>query len=365
MMHVKRLFIIMLLQTVAVGFACADSTPAEEPIDLQALFQQIDDAISLSPTFVAERERKIADYRDSLQQEKSVEGKVRMAEEIFLLYQSYKNDSALHYAEVCISLADSLRRRDLAGRYRSLLARQCSGCDMYNESLEQLRLVNRQALDKTGLCDYYNAWMHVCGELGSYTQRPDVRKYYFGKQNLYRDSVLMVVDEGSEHSLHLKMDILNARQLYQDAMGVSDEWLRHVANGTHEMAYAAFYRSMVYEKLRNDKMVRYWLGISALADIRCAVMNQASLLFLAERLADDGDISRAVRYEEFAKECNLFFSPYLRKYQVNSVINVAEKSNQAAQTRADVVLIVAVCIIILLLVALLYTILRLRRNNKN
>ena len=361
MMHVKRSIIIFILLTVTVGLTHAVATLDDEQMDLKALYQQIDDAISQSPQYVAEREHKITACRNRLLKETSEEKKVSIAEELFLLYQPFRNDSALHYAEVCINLADSLHRPDLVGRFRSLLAYQCSNSDMYAESLEQLRMVDRSALDKNGQCDYYNAWMHVCGEIGSYTQIKDVRERYFDQQNLYRDSVLMVADEGSEHDLHLKMDILNARQLYQDALKISDEWFEMVANKTHESAYAAFYRSMVYEKLGNHDMVCYWLGRSALDDIRCAVMNQASLLFLAEHLADDGDISRARRYVEFAKDCNYFFTPRLHNYQVNAVIKVIEKSNQANQSRANLMLVIASVVIVLLLIVLIFTVFRLRK----
>ena len=357
----KQSIIIVFLLAFTAGAARAVSTQVDEPIDLKALYHQIDDAINKSPQYVAEREQKIATCRDSLLREKSAERKMAMAEEIFFLYQPYRNDSALHYAEVCINLANSLQRPDLVGRFRSLLAYQCSITDKYTEALEQLRMVDRAALDKNGLSDYYNAWMHVCGELGSYTQRKEVREKYFGQQNLYRDSVLLIANDNSEHYLHLKMDILNARQLYQDALSLSNEWFEKVDDNTHESSYAAFYRSMVYDKLGNHDMVCYWLGKSALVDIKCAVMNQASLLFLAEHLADDGDLSRARRYVEFAKDCNLFFSPRLRNYQVNSVVNVIEKSCQTTQCQEKLILLIASAVIVLLLIALIYTVLRLRK----
>ncbi len=361
-MHVKRLFSVILLLVVGVALVHADPKKNDESTDLNVLYQQIDEAISQSPQYVAERERQIDACRDRLMSEKDVEKSTMIAEELFLLYQPYKNDSALHYAEVCISLADSLHRKDLVGRFRSMLAYQCSNAGMYTESLEQLHLVDRSALDKKGLCSYYNAWMHICGELGSYTQRPHVQLSYYERQDLYRDSVLMVAEEGSEKWLHLKMDILNARRLYQDALDISDEWLKNVTDNTHESAYAAFYRSMVYDKLRNHDMVCYWLGKSALDDIRCAVMNQASLLFLAEHLAEDGDIGRAQRYVKFAKDCNLFFCPVLRNYQVNSVVNVYEKSSQDSQSRANRTLIIASGVVILLLLVLIIIVLRLRRK---
>ena len=354
-----RTFLLM----VVMGLAPTAMAQTDKSVDLDALYRQIDDAISQSPTYVAERERKIADWRNRLNKEKNVEKSVQMAEELFRLYQPYKNDSALYYAEVCISLADSLRRPDLAGRFRSMLAYQLSDADMLTESLEELRVIDKSTLDSVGLVNYYHAWMHVHGELGSKTQRNAVRLNYYAQQDAYRDSVLMVADEGSEEWLHLKVDILCARQLFQDALELSGRWLQNVSDGTHESAYAAFYRSMIYGRLKNHDQTSYWMGKSALDDIKCAVMNQASLLFLAERLADDGDISRAYRYAEFAKECNLTFCPRLRDYQVNSVISVIEKDNQANQSRVNRILINASIVVVLLIVVLLFILYRLNRKN--
>ncbi len=124
--------------------------------------------------------------------------------------------------------------------------------------------------------------MHIYGELASYTQRQNVRQSYFDKQNAYRDSVMTVAEEGTEEWFHLKMDILSAQRHFQDALAISNSWQKIVKRGTHESAYAAFYRSMVYSQLNNHDMTCYWLGKSALDDILCAVMDQASLLFLAE-----------------------------------------------------------------------------------
>ena len=352
-MHLRRLSNIILMLTLAVGSAHAAAPQGDEKVDLNALYQEIDEAISQSPQYVAELERQITACHDSLQIEKNAEQRLLLAERLFQLYEPYRNDSALYFVELCISLADSLHHPDLVGRFRSLLAYQCSRTDTYAESLEQLRLVDRSALDKRGLIDYYHAWMHLCGELGIYTQRQDIVQRSFRQQDLYRDSVLAVAEEGSEEWYHLKVDILSARRLYQDALELSNQWLQNVTEGTHENSYAAFYRSMIYDRLNNHDMVRYWLGKSALDDIKCAVMNQASLLFLADHLANDGDFKRARRYMEFAKDCNQTFCPRLRNYQVDRVIDIIEKDSQATLARADLILKIAIGVIAILLITLI------------
>ena len=241
------------------------------------------------------------------------------------------------------------------------MAYQCSNCNMYSEAFEQLSMVKRSALDQAGLIDYYTAWMHVYGELGSLTQIKNMRRHYFDLQDLYRDSVMMVAKEGSEDWLHLKMDILSARQSFQEALSINNQWLKRVHPNTHESAFAAFYRSIVYDKLQNHDQKCYWLGRSALEDIRCAVMNQASLLFLAEQLANDGDIDRARSYMEFTRYCNMFFLPRVRIYQINPYINILEKSCQAAEAKADNTLLIAAVVIGLLLVVLFVILIRKRK----
>ena len=80
----------------------------EESVDLDALYQEIDEAITQLPHYVAERERKIAACRDSLQMEDSIGKRIQTAEKLFQLYRPYKNDSAQYYAELCIGFSETI-----------------------------------------------------------------------------------------------------------------------------------------------------------------------------------------------------------------------------------------------------------------
>ena len=360
----KLTFLITLLALTTLQANAQGVDYNEDSIDLEALYQEIDEAITKSPQYVKELEGRISICRDSFLTEENPEKRIQRAESLFKLYRSYKNDSAQHYLGICINLSDSLHRPDLAGRYRSLMAYQCAATYIKAESVVQLEQIDKQALDRQGLVDYYHTMMYYYGELGHYTQRDGMQFYYFEQQNLYRDSVLMVAEEGSEEWLHLKMDILTARRHFQEALSVSDRWLKTVMPGTHESAYAAFYRSEVFDHLRNHDLTCYWLGRSALDDIRCAVMDQASLLFLAEHLVNDGDVNRAIRYLEFSQKCNTTFLPYIRPYQADCALNIFKKSRQADKQRANNILYGSAAVIALLLLALIFVIVRLQKKRK-
>ena len=360
-MDMNRKSVLMTILLI-IGVTCPSSAQhSDSEADLQKLYQQIDEAIEHSPDYVAKRVKQITDLQKSFLAEDNSEKKLGMAERLFELYKPYKNDSALYFADICISLADSLHRSDKVGLYQSLKANQCSNTGRYVQALELLNRVDKKSLTPSGLTKYYAAWMHVCGEIGSHSQQESERQHYYDCQDAYRDSVLSVAEEGSEEYLHLKMDVLCARMQFQDALSVSDSWLSKVSEGTHEHAYAAFYRSMVYSRLGNSSKLRYWLGNSALDDIKCAVYDQASLFMLAERLCDDGDYDRAYSYMRFSEACNTVFLPQLRSYQVRYVANVMEKVYNHSQDRFTTLLVISCAVVLLLLVVMVWLLIRRRK----
>ena len=322
------------------GLTCAQN-PVEENVDLEQLYREIDDAIEYSANYVTLKENNIADRRKDFLRASDTNEQLVLAEQLFWLYKPYKNDSALYYATCCINLADSLNLASVAGQFRSLMARQCSNAGMFMESNDILHQVDKSKLDRQGLTEYYDAAMHLCGDVAAYTLIPSERDYYYAERDRYRDSLLAVVDPASDNYLHLQMSALCAKQRYQDALEISDQWLSNVSNATHEEAYAAYYRHIVYDKVGNQKMTRYWLGRSALDDIKCAVMDQASLIKLAELLNQDGDLERSFRYIRFTWQCNSFFNTRMRASQIQSVLNVIEKNYQDASNRNKLLLLIS------------------------
>ena len=342
---------VMLLGCPTVAWADDDDVSAA---DLKSLYEQIDEAISNSPQYVAARQRQIEEQLQLLLDETDGERRFLIAEELFNLYKPFKNDSALHYAQLCISLADSLHLDAQAGRYRALMARQCSNASMYVESLGILRQIDKSKLDRGGLTAYYDAYMHVCGEIANYSLLPEVKNRYYALQDHYRDSVLQVADQGGGEYLYLKMMQLCNRQHFQEALAVSDRWLNMVTEGTHEDAYAAYFRHIVYDKLGNETMVRYWLGKSALDDIKCAVMDQAALINLAELLNFDGEIDRSYSYIRFTWYCNDFFNTRLRSSQIAPVLSVIDRNNTDISNRHNMILSISAIVFCVMAVCLLF-----------
>jgi type II secretory pathway pseudopilin PulG len=130
---------------------------------------------------------------------------------------------------------------------------------------------------------------------------------------------------------------------------------------SRDYAIACYYRWLVSE---NQEEMRYWLSQSALSDIRHAVMDQASLLQLAEILNDEGDLDRSYKYIRFTWDCNNRFNTRMRSWQITPILNVIENNYQKAVSRNTKVLWTSVVVVSILALLLLGVLLFLHRRNK-
>lgn len=347
----EKIFVL----TLAFWGMCLSSVSAQvqdSKIDLELIYQKVDEAIAQSPQYVAEYEKQLNKQKSLFLGETDPEKKLQIGMGLFDMYRSFKNDSALYYISRCITMADNLGESALAGHARAKMARQCSNSGMYVEAGELLRQVNSSVLSKEGKTDYYEACNHLYGEIANYSLVPEVKSRYYNLQRLYRDSLESVSDEGSNTYLMIKMWELLGQNKVHEALKISDIWMNRVGENTRDDAMASYFRHIVYAYLGDSIMVRYWLGKSALADIKCAVMDQASLITLAEKANDDGETERSYKYIRFTWDCNNFFNTRMRSSQISPVLNVIEQNYQDVASRNTRILAIASFVFISLTVLL-------------
>ena len=326
----RRIADLTVAMLVGMSVHVASAQQSQKEVDLEALYQQIDEAIDNSPVYVAEFEKRLNKQKELFMQETDTDAKLLNGMILFEMYRSYKNDSALHYIRECITLADSLGHYDIAGQARSKMARQCSNSGMYVEAAKLLDEVDTSVLSQEGLTDYYDARSHLCGEIANYSLLPDVKAQYGAAQQQFRDSLEKVADKGSDQYLNLRVWELISNGDVQEALKISNDWINKVGPGTREDAMASYFRHIVYAQLQDSIMVRYWLGRSALADIKCAVMEW---------------------------DCNNNFNTRMRSNQISPVLGVIERNYQDSIDRNSRILTIATIVFIifsLLLVSILY-----------
>ena len=347
--------LLTTLFTILTGMAFAQER------DYKTLLQQIDEAIEQSPQITASYEQQIEQTRQQFIKARQPEEKYNQAFHLYEQYKSFMNDSALYYLSEAMYMAEKMGRKAQVGNCLALKAFQCSTVGYYNEALAFLNSIDKQQLDSEGLRNYYQSQMHVYGELGYYSIIPPMKEEYFKLQTTYRDSLFAHIDHQDPDYLMYRIQELTSRQQYEEARKISDQWLNRVSPESREFAIASYYRWMSSD---NDDDRKYWLAQSALSDVRHAVMDQASLLSLAELLNADGDLDRSYRYIRFTWDCNNRFNTRMRSWQITPTLNVIEKNYQKAMERNTRVLRHSVIVVSVLALLLLGVLFFLHRRNK-
>ena len=335
-----------------------------QKLNLDDLYHQVDQEIEHFPEYVAQYEQQIAATRTDYQKAKNQQERYRLALALYEQYRAFQNDSALAYLNRAETLARQMNQPAQVGDIISRAAFQCSTAGLYNEALAFLRKVDKTQLDTLGLTHYYMAQMHVYGELGYYTQVSSMREGYYEKQAAYRDSLYNVIDHNSQDYMMQRILELLPQKRYQEATDLSDRWLKDMSPESRDYAIASYYRYLIINNQMNPEQAEYWLCQSALSDIRHAVMDQASLLALAEKLNDEGELTHSYHYIRFTWECNNRFNTRMRNWQIAPILNVIDSNYKEQLARNTQVLTTSVIVVSILAVMLLGLLFFLHRRNK-
>ena len=348
--------LLLLITFVASGLYIS-----AQSYDLKAVYQQIDEAIEQSPRYVADYEAKIEEERQQYLRAVTPEDKYQLAYSLYNLYKAFMNDSALAYLDQAEQWAQKQGQLARVGSCRAQKAFQCSTVGYYNEALAFLSSIDKEQLDSVGLTNYYRAQMHVHGELGYYTNISSMKEQYFKLRSLYRDSLFSIINHQSQDYLMNKVFELKDQNRLEEARKLCDQWIKSVKPDSHDYAIAAYYYWLVCS---NENEAQYWLGQSALCDVHNAVMDQASLLSLAEILNGAGDLERSYKYIRFTWDSNNRFNTRMRSWQITPILNVIENNYQKAVEHNTKVLRMSIVVVSVLALFILGVLFFLHRRNR-
>lgn len=288
----------------------------------------------------------------------SLERQYYLNMDLFYEYKAFKCDSAIHYLNQSIATAHQLQNATFIHESKLKLSYLMASAGMYLESVEVLGEIERKALPEALLELYYSTYNHIYGELAHYTQNDELSRRYRTISNNYSDSLFNNIPDNDESKYVLQ----ELRYLYNNqsnlALEINDKRIASIKMGTPEYALAAYHRSLIYASQGQRELQKYYLGLSALSDIRSAIKDHASLWTLAQLLYQDGDLARAYNYIRFSWNDIIFYNARLRTLQGSGILSMIEKTylntieTQKSQLQKYLILISALTL--LLIVALVY-----------
>ena len=333
-------------------------------LNLPKMYKLVDDALEESGRYIADYESKLYKTKQAIAESSDDHQKLALTLDLSLMYESFNGDSTLAYTARALQMAGELGQPEVVADCQARMAYLCTFLGSQTESLTLLQRIDKSALTQDGLCNYYRSYMMVYGNLGGNCQIPAMREEFYQKHLTYMDSLLATAKPGSEMYLGHRQPQLVGEKRFEEALKMNDERLNMTQEGTHDNAIVSYSRYTIYNAMGNRDMAKYWLCKSALDDIRNAVMDQTSLISLAEMLDEDGDLERANRYIGFTWECNRRFSPHMRLWQMAPLLSAIEENFEAKLNRKSQILTVTTIAASILLVVLLSFAIHFRRKRK-
>lgn len=341
--------ILFLILFIAEGWFISISAQDSE----QRILDQLDKAISKKEKFKNDREAVISQIKQRLNYATDNTERYKLCGELFNLYLHYQADSACHYIrrkEYYNSLQPQLER-DIEISINRAEVRGVMG--MYNEALTELQTIHPHELSSPNL-EYYYFTIRACyGWMADNTVDPHVKQTYLKKTELYRDSLLKILPQGSDRSIVLAEKMILSGQADQ-AIPILNKVLTSPLD-MQEKAYAYYTLSLAYEAKKDTDMEIYYLAQTALIDLNASIREYAALQKLARLVYQQGDPERAYNYVSCSMKDAVACNARLRFLEVTEfypIIDKAYSDKKAQEKRLGRILTLsitglAVCLILL------------------
>ena len=316
------LFIILLL-----GRNAAVAQESKEKV-----LSQLQQTIEQSATYIKAKEERIASLEKELKKNRSAEEKYNIHKQLYAEYQKFKVDSAVSYLlkneQIALMLNDIAKQDET----HISLSKLYSAKGMYVESLQLLSSVDKQRLDNTLLCDYYDTYHSFYSRYGQSTNN----LHYFKLSDSYRDSLLQCL---ATDSMLFKINDAIREFYLADKEQATKQFLQ-LLNQTPitdpKRAVIAYYLGLSEQEKGNTQQQEYYFALSAIADIQNAIKDNASLQSLALTYYKRGDISKAYQFIKLAIDDANFCNIRHRAEEgatFYSIINTAYQQKEAKQKR--------------------------------
>lgn len=303
--------------------------PVSAQQTLESLLRDLDVAIENSEQYEKEKIQRITLMKDGLNAlELSLEEEYRINLRLYNEYEAYICDSARHYINRNIDIATQLGNREWLDESKLKKAHILATSGLYAEGVRLLETIEKKYLSERLLVDYYMAFENIYLYHAEYAQDDEYRPEYLDKMNRYRDSVLLVVPEGSYQYVIVRAPQFIDRQQPEQAEILLKECMHKTASDTREYAILTSILAFTYQMSNRLELQKVSLTESAIADIKGVVKENNSLRALSELLYEEGALDRANKYMKKSMADASFYNARLRNVQASKMLPVIDYAYQ-------------------------------------
>lgn len=328
--------------------------------EIESLLSKLDSLIAQREVFITAKEAKITQLRKRGQSIRTQEERYWLNKMFYDEYFVYNADSAMIYVDQNLSIAQELDKKEWRAEWKIKKSFLLAATGLLKEALDELQGMSGASLSPELKVEYYGQMMYLYSHFGQYSGDDNVnlREGYYQKEVAYKDSIYAAVTPQDPYYLWYKgWKFLGTPEMDT----VKDELLKEVSASqleTRRDAMNAYMLACIYRDSNQRNEYLKYMACSAIADVRIANKDIASLEELAKVLFECGDIDRAYTYINYCLQNAQIYRNRVRVIGISKVQDAVHQAyqerNRKQEARLHLFLVLVSILSIVLLIAIFY-----------
>ena len=356
---------ILIVCLLFPAYVCAD-TSKHALEENRKLLHSLDSLLEQQDLFVRVKEERIKQLKMQYSRVKDVKELYAMNRMVYLEYRVYDADSALHYINKNIQLAQQTNNRtwEVVSLLEQSFVLTSSG--LLTEALKAVSDIQPEELPQNLRSEYFGRLCTLYSRLRDYSsENSQLSEHYNNLQKAFRDSVYLTATPDELRYWNCRAWLYLGTPEIEPVKQAFEENKQTLSNDSRKYSIATYNLSAIYRSETNESKYLENLILSAMADIRSVNGDIGSLQEIAEYLFKHGEIDRAYNYILYCSQKAMLFHNRVRIVKMshlqNQIYKAYQEQSRTQQKRLQASLIAVSFLFLVLIGALLFIRKQMRR----
>lgn len=356
---------ILIICLLFPAYVCAD-TSKHALEENRKLLHSLDSLLEQQDLFVRVKEERIKQLKMQYSRVKDVKELYAMNRMVYLEYRVYDADSALHYINKNIQLAQQTNNRtwEVVSLLEQSFVLTSSG--LLTEALKAVSDIQPEELPQNLRSEYFGRLCILYSRLRDYSsENSQLSEHYNNLQKAFRDSVYLTATPDELRYWNCRAWLYLGTPEIEPVKQAFEENKQTLSNDSRKYSIATYNLSAIYRSENNESKYLENLILSAMADIRSVNGDIGSLQEIAEYLFKHGEIDRAYNYILYCSQKAMLFHNRVRIVKMshlqNQIYKAYQEQSRTQQKRLQASLIAVSFLFLVLIGAFLFIRKQMRR----
>ena len=349
---------ILIICLLFPSYVCAD-TSKHALEENRKLLHSLDSLLEQQDLFVRVKEERIKQLKMQYSRVKDVKELYAMNRMVYLEYRVYDADSALHYINKNIQLAQQTNNRtwEVVSLLEQSFVLTSSG--LLTEALKAVSDIQPEELPQNLRSEYFGRLCTLYSRLRDYSsENSQLSEHYNNLQKAFRDSVYLTATPDELRYWNCRAWLYLGTPEIEPVKQAFEENKQTLSNDSRKYSIATYNLSAIYRSENNESKYLENLILSAMADIRSVNGDIGSLQEIAEYLFKHGEIDRAYNYILYCSQKAMLFHNRVRIVKMshlqNQIYKAYQEQSRTQQKRLQASLIAVSFLFLVLIGAFLF-----------